>query len=185
MKRKLIALCALLLVAVMAVPMVASAATYMYVKTSNGINLNMHSEPVLTKSNVVGSVSYRTRVKVVDYVNSNWALVEPDGWSNPYYCLRSCLSSKDPGPYTEPTTVYVQYDYSKLKHVDPYYVTVTTGKGGGVANLRWAPNKGSALMEKITPGSQVKVLAKGGYWYQVMDESNDYIGFLYYTFIDE
>ena len=184
MKKALSFVCVLMLVAMAVLPVFADSVTYMYVKTDNGKGLNLRTEPCMG-DNKVGSIPYGSRVSIVKIVNSNWALVHPDGYMAPYYVQRRYLVKKNPGKYTDTTEVVVNYHFKNFKHVDPYEVTVTTGKGGGVANLRWAPNKGAALMEKLLPGSTVKVIAKTSDWYQVIDESNNYAGFLYYTFIAE
>ena len=183
--KKSLAVLFVLLLAVM--PLLASANTEtMYVKTGDGKGLNMRTAPVVAEENKVGSIAYGTKVEVIQYVNSYWALVQPDGWSNPYYCQRRFLVSNNPGKYTpskEETTTVVN-EYANFVHVNAFEATVTTGRAGGFANLRWAPSKTAALMEKIYPGATVKVIATNGEWYQVIDETNDYVGFLYKTFLN-
>ena len=176
-------------IAAMAHAEVIGGETFKYVKTNTGVGLNVRQEPN-SKSPIVDTLPYGARVRIDGYSdNGVWALISYEGARGCYVYTRY-LVDKNPGkfnptptptvkPTTSPTDApKTQVSFDTFKHVKPYQAMVTTGSPTGRVYLRWAPGTAYAYETVCYQGTEITVIAEGAGWYQVMINSNGYVGFM-------
>jgi uncharacterized protein YgiM (DUF1202 family) len=160
---------------------------YAYSCCGNGKPLNVRSGPG-KEYDVIGKIPYGEEMLVYQNLDNGWA--ELYWGSVPGYVMTSLISSNKPGPYVPPVTPTETTDnptadvnYNSLfqiaKQVTPYIVTLTaTASSRNLANVRWAPDKKSTLLESVISGTQATVIAElGRNWYQVQLPSGS-VGFV-------
>lgn len=184
MKRKT-SLLVIALLLCLVLPACASAYT-MYVKTPKGGTVSVRPEPN-TDSGYVSKLPYGTAVEVLQN-QGTWSAVDWPGWSQPCYIQSRYLVSTYPGSKPAPTektssseksaTSIADVNFKSFRLVDSYYVYVQASHAGGYVNLRWAPSMDAAVAERVNDGSELRVIAEGSGWYQVMDERSGYVGFM-------
>lgn len=183
MKKTFCLLLALMTIALTILPLAcAGANATMYVKTGNGRTLNLRSAAKYG-DNIVGYLKYGAKVTVVQYsANGKWALVEPDGWSNPAWVVSSYLVPTNPGKYTKSETAEPTSDDTfasfRLLNEDAYTAAAKPSKTGGFVSLRWAPSKSAPVIKNLFADEELMVLAKGNNWLQVQELSTGYVGFV-------
>ena len=188
MKRKMSLLLAALLLCMM-LPACASAYT-MYVKTPKGGSVSVRPEPN-TDAGYVAKLPYGSSVEVLQN-EGTWTAVDWAGWSQPCYIQSRYLVYDYPGSKPASTessssdkgaTSIADVDFKSFKLVEPYYVYVQANHAGGYVNLRWAPSMDAAVAQRVNDGSELRVIAEGRSWYQVMDERSGYVGFMRSSFL--
>ena len=102
-KLRLLSLVLVIVLLVGMVPTFASAeSTVKYVKTSNGLSLNVRSSrKTHTTDNIIARLAYGTKVTVLRTYSTGWSYIKWSGSSKRGYVLSKCLSSKKPGTYTK------------------------------------------------------------------------------------
>ena len=179
MKRSLALLLALLLLMTV-LPLCASASTYMWVSTGNYAPLNVRSQPSASAAKI-GELANGTRVLVLSYAGNNWALVQPDGWTTTAYVSTSYLTAKSPSSSDDSQTQTIvdnTFRFGNFRHVSHRTVYVKPYVTGSFINLRWGPSRAATVMTRLYANHPLIVVAEGNGWYQVIDEMNDYYGFI-------
>ena len=99
-KLRLLSLVLVIVLLVGMVPSFASASSVKYVKTSNGLSLNVRSSrKTHTSDNIIAKLSYGTKVTVLRTYSTGWSYIKWSGSSKRGYVLSKCLSSTKPGTY--------------------------------------------------------------------------------------
>ncbi|MGN0996934.1 MAG: SH3 domain-containing protein [Candidatus Ventricola sp.] len=187
MKKTLLVTAMLLLCLIL--PAGASATT-MYVKTPKGGAVSVRPEPS-TDAGYVAKLPYGASVEVLQN-EGTWTAVDWPGWSQPCYIQSRYLVSSYPGSKPAGTQTgasdkgaasIADVDFKSFRLVDPYYVYVQASHVGGYVNLRWAPSMDAAVAQRVNDGSELRVIAEGRGWYQVMDERSGYVGFMRSSFL--
>lgn len=183
-KRTLSMACAIVLTAVMLLPIVASAATWTaYVYTSNGGSLNLRKAPVTHADNKIASIPYGAQLTMLDYVNNRtWAYVQYNGQKG--YVMSRYLTFDKPGAHPNPSPTPDDSDISFSGFEKVYYsVMVRPSAPGGYVNLRWAPSKKVAVYERVYDGQDLEVIAQNKTWAQVRDPDTGSVGFIMRSFL--
>ena len=150
-KVRVVAFLLALLMVLAALPLTASAASKtMYVKTDDGLSLNVRSSMKTKTDNVITKLTYGTKVTVLSESGS-WARIT---WgsksSNKGYVVKKYLSSSKPSGTSGSSYRYVK-----------------TSSGVG-ANMRSAMNtRNSTILLTVPEGNRVKVLATYSRWCKV------------------
>ncbi|MBQ6383972.1 MAG: SH3 domain-containing protein [Clostridia bacterium] len=157
----------------------APAATYKWVNCENGKTLNVREVPS-TKAKVLCHVECGKRLEVIEQVGvpAGWIKVKVNDKIQGYVMTKFLWNTK-PGKYE------ITEREDNFKAVNPYIVTAkalnqNTEKSVG---LRVKPNKTSNMIRRLQAGDQLKVIAAGKVWSQVVDMltgrtgyvANDYI----------
>lgn len=189
MKKRRTLLAAATLLLCLLLPAGASAYT-MYVKTPKGGSVSVRPEPS-TDAGYVAKLPYGASVEVIQN-EGTWTVVEWSGWSQPCYIQSRYLVFDYPGskPTSSPSgssdkgaASIADVDFKSFRLVEPYYVYVRANHVGGYVNLRWAPSMDAAVAQRVNDGSELRVIAEGRSWYQVMDERSGYVGFMRSSFL--
>ena len=176
-----------------------SQGTVMYVYTQNGKGLNVRSSmSTANNSNIIGSLPYRAKVFTYGNPQPGWTYVESGTLSG--YVMSRFLVKKDPGAYnpspdptpepnkdfdTRSATTVEQINtlLASAKSVTPYTVTVRPTRASGWVYMRWIPSRNSKEVATYAANSQLTVIAELKDWYQVRDESNGRVGYIYKSYI--
>ena len=75
MKKTLVFLCIVVIVATTLLPLIALADTR-YVYTKDGKSLNLRSTPKSNTGNKIGNIPYGTKIIVREYLDDGWAYVK-------------------------------------------------------------------------------------------------------------
>ena len=162
-----------------------------YVKTGNGKGLNVRDIETGEKIDVL---PYGAKVRV-EWFRDQWAIIlyEKDP-TRGAKVDKSFLVKKNPGKYKGPTddkgnvledsalgseTVEgLNKQYSTLRYVTAYTVTVVPDTRTGTARLRWAPTKNSTMIAQLPAGYELTVLAENSNWLMVQEPATNRIGFI-------
>lgn len=192
MKKSLIAVLSILLVALVCLPIVANADYYAYAKTGNGKPLNCRADQSMNAA-ILYTIPYGTRVLVKTSVpaKNGFVFAEPDGYSNGAYMRSGLLSRTPPGkfvpkPKEKPENINL---FTTLD--EPYFVTARAIKKGSnrSVGLRQQPVKQSKMYRRLSAGDELLVLAEGKKWLYVVDantidSNNPTFGYVHGDYVD-
>ncbi|MBR5110275.1 MAG: SH3 domain-containing protein [Clostridia bacterium] len=166
----------------------ASASYVVYSNCGNGKPLNVREGPGKDYW-IMDKIPYGNPIVVDGETDPGWLHVSSGG-----YVQASLTSRTYPGPYVPPSpapspSTSTSSDYNSVfrsaRFVTPYTVTLTdTPNSNGKANVRWAPSKYATLQKAYPSGTQVRVLAELGNWYQVEDAINEMVGFVHKSYVN-
>ena len=161
-----------------------------YVKTGNGKTLNVRH---IETGEVIGKLPYGTQVGVERF-DSTWAYIVYGGEYSSAKVKKNYLVNYKPSPYVGPvdekgnvledstlgseTVEGLNKQYSAMRYVDSYTVTVVPDTRTGTARLRWAPSKNSTLVSLLPAGYSLTVLAANSNWLMVEDPTTMKIGYI-------
>ena len=163
-----------------------------YVSTGNTGKLNVRQSPFTHSDNVIAKLENGTRVVIIDlFDNKTWAVVEftVDGKEMTGYVQHRYLSTTKPAPILTPrptaTPIPVSaISFKTFEHVEePYTMLVKPATPGGFVNMRWAPSKAVAVMDKLYADTEVTVLATNKTWAQIYNPLTGYVGFMMLSFL--
>ena len=197
MKRLILIVLALTVLAAVCAPALSSAASQyktMYVYTENGGSLNVREEPD-SGSRVLGKLPYGTPVNVTRRVGrTGWTeILYGTGAYSYAYVQSRFLVSRMPGPQPDPdptpagtdTLRDVNAEFRTAKFVRlPYSVIARPERASGWVNLRWAPSLDAERMATCPDGKRLTVLAELRDWYQVEDPVSGMIGFISRNYVE-
>ena len=163
----------------------------MYVYTANGKSLNLRAEPN-TSAQVIANIPYGATVSVYEPYNDAWYSVGYNGKTG--YVMSRFLVSDPPGPKpthtNSPTPTPSPSDKNTLSNAmfdgfssASYQVKVQPSSPTGYVNLRWAPSLNASIHSRNYMGDILTVVAVNQKWSQVMDESNNVVGFMMSEFL--
>ena len=212
MKRKIISLLLIAVMAAMFLPTVAFADYYgtQWVYTDNGKSLNVRSTPS-TGNNIIGSLKYGAEVTVVEMYSNGWAQIlwqqNAYGEFGVAYVQRRFLVNHQPTSQptqpTQPTQsstasasggTAVSTDLAKAfssmneefktgKLVTSFTVYARPSRASGWVNLRWAPSTEAERIATCPQGKALTVIGETKNWYQVRDPQTSMIGFIMKKFV--
>ena len=168
----------------------ASASGYypVYSHCPNGKPLNVRAGPG-KEYPVLEQIPYGDVIYVIGETFPGWLQLNDAG-----YVQASLTSNKYPGPYVPPTPTpspekkeesSLNDLFASAVFVNPYMITVkATKKSKGQAVVRWMPTKNGRAMKNYAAGSQLRVLAEMGNWYQVEDPMTEMVGFLNIAYVE-
>ena len=146
-KTRILALLMILVMVVTSIPVMASAATTKYVKTTNGLSLNMRSSQKTHADNVIARIPYGAKVSVFS-TSKGWSYVSYK--SRKGYVVSAYLVSKDPGNYTENRYRYVR------------------AQDGNTVNIRSTPKShADNVITAVPSGEKVYIYNSVGNWTKV------------------
>lgn len=188
-KRSLALLCAIVLLATLAIPLVAMAGTTKYVYTSNGKSLNMRKQPITHANNRIMHIPYGAKVTVDHYVeNGSWAYIQYSGKKG-YVMSRYLVSEKPPEKRTSSGSSSSSSGGSSASYegfaATSYKATIRPSAPGGFVNLRWGPSKSVRILQRMYDGQEVEVIAQNKTWAQVRVTSNGSVGFIMRAFLTQ
>ena len=132
----------------------------MYVKTSNGLGLNVRSSRSTKSNNLIGSIPNGSKVSMLkDY--GTWAYVTYGKTAG--YVVKSYLSTSKP-------------EDNKSAHT--MYVTSSNGKG---VNFRSSAKKGNNILGVLPVGTQVTAYATSSGWTKIV--FNGLTGYMQSSFL--
>lgn len=204
MKKQIISLLLIAVMAAMFLPTVAFADYYgtQWVYTDNGKSLNVRSTPS-TGNNIIGSLKYGAEVTVVEMYSNGWAeiLWEQNAYGEfgvAYVQRRFLVNHKPTSQSTQPMQsstastsggTAVSTDLAKAfssmneefktgKLVTSFTVYARPSRASGWVNLRWAPSMEAERIATCPQGKQLTVIGETRNWYQVQDPQTGMIGFI-------
>ena len=202
MKKQIISLLLIAVMAAMFLPTVAFADYYgtQWVYTDNGKSLNVRSTPS-TGNNIIGSLKYGAEVTVVEMYSNGWAQIlweqNAYGEFGVAYVQRRFLVNHKPtsqpaqsstAPASGGTAAAVdlakafstmndEFRTGKLV-AKPFIVYARPSRASGWVNLRWAPSMEAERIATCPQGKQLTVIGETRNWYQVQDPQTGMIGFI-------
>jgi len=199
MKKRLLALTAVMILVLSVCMTSALAYETMYVRTGNGKTLNVRSEPA-TGDNVLLRLPYGEQVTVDYHLGNGWSCIMLAGAYDVGYVQTKFLVSKNPGKYVPSSadadlmpkaTSKESYTMDQLNEVlktarkvaNPYTVTLYPTRSSGWVYMRWVPSRNSQYVATYAGGTQVEVIAEIKDWYQVRDTATGNVGFVYTSYI--
>ena len=201
MKKQIISLLLIAVMAAMFLPTVAFADYYgtQWVYTDNGKSLNVRSTPS-TGNNIIGSLKYGAEVTVVEMYSNGWAQIlwEQNAYGEfgvAYVQRRFLVNHKPTSQPAQSSTAStsggtaVSTDLAKAfssmneefktgKLVTSFTVYARPSRASGWVNLRWAPSTEAERIATCPQGKKLTVLAEMKDWYQVKDPATGMIGFI-------
>ena len=166
------------IVAAMMVPMWASANaispnTNMWVNCRNGKSLNLREQPG-TGSKVICQLKCGTEVTILGFVGNGWAQVTVTKGGQTGYVMANFLQDKKPGKYE------ITEREDDFRAVTPYMATAKAlnAKTDRSVGLRVMPNKTANAIRRLTAGDEVKVIAQGRDWCEVIDQQTGQTGYV-------
>ena len=202
MKKQIISLLLIAVMAAMFLPTVAFADYYgtQWVYTDNGKSLNVRSTPS-TGNNIIGSLKYGAEVTVVEMYSNGWAQIlweqNAYGEFGVAYVQRRFLVNHKPtsqpaqsstAPASGDTAAAVdlakafstmndEFRTGKLV-ANPFTVYARPSRASGWVNLRWAPSTEAERIATCSQGKALTVIGETKNWYQVQDPQTGMIGFI-------
>ena len=202
MKKQIISLLLIAVMAAMFLPTVAFADYYgtQWVYTDNGKSLNVRSKPS-TGNNIIGSLKYGAEVTVVEMYSNGWAQIlweqNAYGEFGVAYVQRRFLvnhkptsqpaqSSTVPAYGGTATAVDLAKAFSTMNDefrtgklvANPFTVYARPSRASGWVNLRWAPSTEAERIATCPQGKALTVIGETKNWYQVQDPQTGMIGFI-------
>ena len=167
----------------------------MYVKTTNGKDVNVRSEP-FKGDNVIGTVPYGGQV-VVD-----WSYAGNDGWTKVVwgsmgdgYIMSRFLVDSAPGPVVTPYPIdneskEVDPEKKKLEKelksevafADYFYIAVRAPRASGWANFRTGPSKTTKRVSSFSDGKELLAIGETTNWYRAIDQATGKVGYIHKTY---
>ena len=194
-KRFLSILTAVLLLAALMIPAMASATETMYVYTQNGKGLHIRWEPS-TNAEILTDAPFGTKITVKNHLGNGWTAIYWGGDDVFYVQTRFLVYNKPTKPAsrtatTTTTTVAANTGIDDLNRIfktyravsNSYVVTARPTSITGWVNVRFAPSKQAELFATKRDGEQLYVLAELQGWYQVQDPISGYIGYVDANFV--
>ena len=191
-KRSLSVFLAVVMLAAMLLPAIASADTETYyVYTANGKSLHVRENPS-TSAKLVGNLAYGAAVQVVFFNSSGWADILFGG--HEYWVMAKFLVSEKPAPHKK--TAEEEYKEEKAeeekklkaelaseKTVDePFYIMVMATRATGWINFRSQPGKLTKRVASFTDGKQLKVIGETNKWYKAEDPDTGKVGYIFKSY---
>ena len=174
MKKLISAVMILVTVFALMVPVFAADAGFgedMWVNCADGKRLNVRSQPT-TKSRMITRFNCGTKVRVLEDAGKGWVYVTNDKVTG--YVMKKFLQDRKPGKYeiTERDDHFVS--------VTPYFVCAKAlnDRTDASVGLRVKPNKTSRAIRRLEAGDELKVIARGKVWSQVVDPVSGQTGFV-------
>lgn len=204
MKKQIISLLLIAVMAAMFLPTVAFADYYgtQWVYTDNGKSLNVRSAPAMG-DNIIGSLKYGAEVTVVEMYSNGWAQIlwqqNAYGEFGVAYVQRRFLvnhkptsqpASAQPASASAASSAAAATDYAKAFSImndefktgklvaSPFIVYARPSRASGWVNLRWAPSTEAERIATCPQGKQLTVIGETRNWYQVQDPQTGMIGFI-------
>lgn len=192
-KRFLSILTAVLLLAALMIPAMASATETMYVYTQNGKGLHIRWEPS-TNAEILTDAPFGTKITVKNHLGNGWTAIYWGGDDVFYVQTRFLVYNKPTKPASRTattTTVPANTGMDDLNRIfktyravsNSYVVTARPTSITGWVNVRFAPSKQAELFATKRDGEQLYVLAELQGWYQVQDPISGYIGYVDANFV--
>ena len=192
-KRFLSILTAVLLLAALMIPAMASATETMYVYTQNGKGLHIRWEPS-TNAEILTDAPFGTKITVKNHLGNGWTAIYWGGDDVFYVQTRFLVYNKPTKPASRTattTTVPANTGMDDLNRIfktyravsNSYVVTARPTSITGWVNVRFAPSKQAELFATKRDGEQLYVLAELQGWYQVQDPITGYIGYVDANFV--
>ena len=192
-KRFLSILTAVLLLAALMIPAMASATETMYVYTQNGKGLHIRWEPS-TNAEILTDAPFGTKITVKNHLGNGWTAIYWGGDDVFYVQTRFLVYNKPTKPASRTattTTVPANTGMDDLNRIFKTYravsnsdvVTARPTSITGWVNVRFAPSKQAELFATKRDGEQLYVLAELQGWYQVQDPISGYIGYVDANFV--
>ena len=192
-KRFLSILTAVLLLAALMIPAMASATETMYVYTQNGKGLHIRWEPS-TNAEILTDAPFGTKITVKNHLGNGWTAIYWGGDDVFYVQTRFLVYNKPTKPASRTattTTVPANTGMDDLNRIfktyravsNSYVVTARPTSISGWVNVRFAPSKQAELFATKRDGEQLYVLAELQGWYQVQDPITGYIGYVDANFV--
>ena len=194
-KRFLSILTAVLLLAALMIPAMASATETMYVYTQNGKGLHIRWEPS-TNAEILTDAPFGTKITVKNHLGNGWTAIYWGGDDVFYVQTRFLVYNKPTKPAartatTTTTTAAANTGMDDLNRIfktyravsNSYVVTARPTSITGWVNVRFAPSKQAELFATKRDGEQLYVLAELQGWYQVQDPTTGYIGYVDANFV--
>ena len=192
-KRFLSILTAVLLLAALMIPAMASATETMYVYTQNGKGLHIRWEPS-TNAEILTDAPFGTKITVKNHLGNGWTAIYWGGDDVFYVQTRFLVYNKPTKPAARTattTTVPANTGMDDLNRIfktyravsNSYVVTARPTSITGWVNVRFAPSKQAELFATKRDGEQLYVLAELQGWYQVQDPITGYIGYVDANFV--
>ena len=207
MKKQIISLLLIAVMAAMFLPTVAFADYYgtQWVYTDNGKSLNVRSTPS-TGNNIIGSLKYGAEVTVVEMYSNGWAQIlwQQNAYGEfgvAYVQRRFLVNHKPTSQPAQPSTVPAsggtaatadlakafsamndEFRTGKLV-AKPFIVYARPSRASGWVNLRWAPSKDAEVLSTYRSGAQLTVIAETQSWYQVADPNTEATGFIMKNYV--
>ena len=206
MKKQIISLLLIAVMAAMFLPTVAFADYYgtQWVYTDNGKSLNVRSTPS-TGNNIIGSLKYGAEVTVVEMDSNGWAQIlwEQNAYGEfgvAYVQRRFLVNHKPTSQPAQSSTApasggtAVSTDLAKAfssmneefktgKLVTSFTVYARPSRASGWVNLRWAPSTEAERIATCPQGKALTVIGETKNWYQVRDPQTSMIGFIMKKFV--
>ena len=194
-KKFLSILTAVLLLAALMIPAMASATETMYVYTQNGKGLHIRWEPS-TNAEILTDAPFGAKITVKSHLGNGWTAIYWGGDDVFYVQTRFLVYNKPTKPAartatTTTTTVPANTGMDDLNRIfktyravsNSYVVTARPTSITGWVNVRFAPSKQAELFATKRDGEQLYVLAELQGWYQVQDPISGYIGYVDANFV--
>ena len=191
-KKFLSILTAVLLLAALMIPAMASATETMYVYTQNGKGLHIRWEPS-TNAEILTDAPFGTKITVKNHLGNGWTAIYWGGDDVFYVQTRFLVYNKPskptpkPSPAPDPANTGIE-DLNRIFRTyrvvsNSYVVTARPTSITGWVNVRFAPSKQAELFATKRDGEQLYVLAELQGWYQVQDPISGYIGYVDANFV--
>ena len=202
MKKQIISLLLIAVMAAMFLPTVAFADYYgtQWVYTDNGKSLNVRSAPS-TGNNIIGSLKYGAEVTVVEMYSNGWAQIlwQQNAYGEfgvAYVQRRFLVKHKPTSQPAQPSTVPASGGTAATADLAKAFSTMNdefrTGRlvayrftlyarparASGWVNLRWAPSTEAERIATCPQGKSLTVIGETRNWYQVQDPQTGMIGFI-------
>ena len=178
MKKLMSVVMIIMMVSAVMIPMCASAnalgpGAVKYVNCANGKNLNVREQPT-TGSNVEYTLKCGTKVEILGFAGNGWAQVAPANGGKTGYVMTKFLQDKKPGKYE------ITEREDDFRAVTPYMATAKAlnAKTDRSVGLRVMPNKTANAIRRLTAGDEVKVIAQGRDWCEVIDQQTGRTGYV-------
>ena len=202
-KKILSLLTAVLLMAGLFIPTMASAATKtMYVYTENGKGLHIRYEPS-TDAEILTDAKFGEKITVKKNLGNGWTAIYWGGDDVFYVQSRFLVKNKPTKKPTAKTTTTKKttskevpvagtgttaQELNKIfrtcRVVDvPYTVTVRPSRASGWVNVRFAPSKDVELIATKKDGDLMTVIAELDGWYQVEDPATGMVGYVSSSYV--
>ena len=169
----------LMMVAALMIPVFASAGAYgtdMWVNCADGKRLNLRMEP-RTGSKVIKRFDCGTRLEVMENAGNGWVHVTDGEYTG--YVMSKFLVSKKPGKYE------ITERDDDFMAVTPYLVSAKAlnAKTDSSVGLRVKPNKTSRAIRRLMAGDELRVIATGKTWSEVVDMQTGRTGYVANAYI--
>jgi len=171
--KKLTAVLAALIIAVMTLVSVSADSVVKYVSSSNGKGVRIRTE-ASTSADIIRNLGEATEVNVDYAVNADWSkvTVRCDGCTLHGYVMSKFLSDTNPAAKAQ-----------SFREVTPFTVyTIPTAGASGYVNFRSAASLNASVIHIMREGYALTVIAESNEWYQCID-SDGCFGFVVKAYV--